>query len=169
MGINPQYDILEAFYKYMLLIEDVDKYDFRKAIIDFSKDAKSITTKNPVDTFLEQLLYKESENNFEIRKFSKEIGNGIRNKIINNKEYLQAIYKQSYLFKEYNSFYRSISNKESNLHNNMFSREITKDKEYIKDIKTEGINVFIIDIEEWKLSYNFKKSILDEDGEIFFE
>ena len=169
MGINPQYDILEAFYKYMLLIEDVDKYDFRKAIIDFSKDAKSITTKNPVDTFLEQLLYKESENNFEIRKFSKEIGNGIRKKIINNKEYLQAIYKQSYLFKEYNSFYRSISNKESNLHNNMFSREITKDKEYIKDIKTDGINVFIIDIEEWKLAYNFKKSILDEYGEIFFE
>ena len=168
MGIVPKYDILSAFYEYMLLIDNVDKYNFRKAIINFSIDAKAITIKNPVDTFLEQLLYKEAENNFELKKFTKNDGKGIRVKVINKIDCLQAVYKQSYLFKEFNIFYKGIANKDSNIHNNMFARELIKDREYITDIKTDGINVLVIDIDKWKEAYNFKKAEVDDDGDLVF-
>lgn len=167
-NIIPQYDILTAFYNYMLLIPDIQAYNFEKAITKYSKDARDITTKNPVDLFLEHLLYKEAENDFRETKYTKELGFGIRIKPINGISTLQAIYKQSYLFKEYNIYYKSISNKENTMHNNMFSRELTRDRDYITDIKTEGYNMIIIDIEKWKNAFNFIQNIHEEQEIIDF-
>ena len=152
----------------MLLIPDIQAYNFEKAITKYSKDARDITTKNPVDLFLEHLLYKEAENDFRETKYTKELGFGIRIKPINGISTLQAIYKQSYLFKEYNIYYKSISNKENTMHNNMFSRELTRDRDYITDIKTEGYNMIIIDIEKWKNAFNFIQNIHEEQEIIDF-
>jgi energy-coupling factor transporter ATP-binding protein EcfA2 len=153
---KPDYATLIAFYNYMILMQNVNEYDFRKAIIIFSKDALNITIRNPVDTFLEQLLYKEAEKDFEEIKYTKETGYGIRKKKINDIDILQCIYKQTYLYKRYNEFYKTISNKECNIHNNMFSRELTKDRQYISDAKIDGFNIIIINVDEWKEAYDFR-------------
>jgi hypothetical protein len=50
----------------------------------------------------------------------------------------------------------------------MFARELIKDREYITDIKTDGINVLVIDIDKWKEAYNFKKAEVDDDGDLVF-
>ena len=110
------------------------------------------------------MLYKEAENNFEIKPFTKEGGVGIRE----HKLEKQILYKQSYLYEQYDRYCKA-QGRATNIHTNMFSREIVKNKPYIIKQQLEGTVIFVIELDKWKIENNFKKVELTQEGEYILD